>query len=398
MIRGRNIIAIASNWHFDPTSKHHVMRILAEENHVVWVNYHGSRRPQLNKGDLSAIWNKLGQIRQGPEQITPTLTVLTPLLLPLPGSRWARSLNQQLVVRQIRRVLRRLPDQPVQLWSFAPDVDYLVGRFNEELDLYYCVDEFSAFSTYDAATIQQLERALIDRCDLVITTARNLQNSKSAYHPHTYLVNHGVSYDHFARAMEPQTDIPEAIRGVPAPIFGYFGMVQDWLDQELIEAVARRHPDWSFVFLGKQEVAVDRLRTLPNVHLLGQVKFADLPGYCKAFDVGLIPFKINNLTINVNPIKLREYLAAGLPVVSTDLPEVRAYRPHVLIGENAENFESACRQALQQRSLYHRQQRQAAVRHETWPDKVREIAHYVQDIQGEIPAHLADRHALLPCN
>ena len=136
MISGKNIIAIASNWHFDPTSKHHVMKILSEQNHVLWVNYHGSRRPQVSAADARAIVGKLKQVAQGPSWVSDTMLVLTPLLLPLPGSRWARSVNRKLVALQIRRALKRLPSNPVQLWTFAPDVDYLAGQFDEELLLY----------------------------------------------------------------------------------------------------------------------------------------------------------------------------------------------------------------------------------------------------------------------
>ncbi len=377
MISGRNIIAIASNWNFDPTSKHHIMKILSQQNRVLWVNYHGSRRPQVTGQDFRSIVAKLRQFTRGPEQVSENLTVLTPLVIPFPGSRVVRAINRRLMVRQIRAVLARFPRQPVQLWSFAPDVDYLVGEFDEELDLYYCVDEFSAFSTYDRETILQLERTLIRKCDLVITTARPLQDSKAVLHPNTHLVLHGVSYDHFASATEDYTAVPDNVKNISAPIFGYFGMIQDWFDQPLLVELARRHPDWSFVLLGKAEVSVEAFRSLPNVHLLGQVPFASLPGYCKAFDVGLIPFVINPLTIHVNPIKLREYLAAGLPVVSTDLPEVRAYQPYVRIGRSVDEFERACMAALQERTLLHRRRRQESVRCETWEGKVEQLSRLV---------------------
>ncbi len=386
MISGKNIIAIASNWHFDPTSKHHVMKILSERNHVLWVNYHGSRRPRVSASDALAVFRKLRQVAQGPEWVSETMLVLTPFLLPLPGSATARKLNRTLVTHQIRKALKQFPRQPVQLWSFAPDVDYLVGRFDEEMDLYYCVDEFSEFSGYDREAIQQLERRLIERCDVVVTTAGNLQDAKSKLHPNTYLVTHGVSYEHFASARDDAVQVPQAMRdrcdmhGMRAPVFGFFGMIADWIDLDLIAVLARRRPEWSFVLLGQQSTSIDACADLSNVHLLGQVPFNALPGYCKAFDVGLIPFRINRLTLHVNPIKLREYLAAGLPVVSTDLPEVRRYRPHVHVARSIDEFEKACEQALQERTAQHRARRQAAVRNETWRDKVEQLSALVVDV------------------
>ncbi len=379
MISGKNIIAIASNWHFDPTSKHHVMKILSEQNNVLWVNYHGSRRPQVSASDARAVLRKLKQVAQGPEWVSETMLVLTPFLLPLPGSATARTINRTLVTRQIRKALKQFPRQPVQLWSFAPDVDYLVGRFDEEIDLYYCVDEFSEFSGYDREAIQRLERRLIERCDVVVTTAGHLQDAKSKLHPNTHLVTHGVSYEHFARACDDTVQIPQAMHGTRAPVFGFFGMIADWIDLDLIAELARRRPEWSFVLLGQQSTSIDACADLSNVHLLGRVPFDALPGYCKAFDVGLIPFRINRLTLHVNPIKLREYLAAGLPVVSTDLPEVRRYRPHVHIGRSLDEFEKACERALQERTDHHRELRQAAVRNETWRDKVEQLSALVED-------------------
>ncbi|MFO0973293.1 MAG: glycosyltransferase family 1 protein, partial [Phycisphaerae bacterium] len=122
MITGRTIICLASAWDYDPTSKHHVMRVLSQhDNEIVWVNYHASRRPRASAADLRTIARKLAGAARRPQQVVPHITVVTPLVLPLPGSAAAAAINRALVVRQVRRVLRGLPDRPVQLWSFAPD-------------------------------------------------------------------------------------------------------------------------------------------------------------------------------------------------------------------------------------------------------------------------------------
>lgn len=374
MLTGRNIIAIASNWHFDPTSKHHVMSLLSRHNDVLWVNYHGSRRPRACAADLTAMLRRIRQVGRAPQPIGERMRAITPLVIPLPGAEWARRVNRKWVAGQIRAALRGLPRRPVQLWSFAPDVDYLAGQFGEELDLYYCVDAFSEFTHYDAGAIARREAALMARCDVVITTARHLYDAKRALHGNVHLVPHGVSFDHFARAADPQLAVHPALRQIPRPIFGFFGMIQDWVDLELVGTIARRRPEWSFVFLGRAEVPLQPWDHQANIHFLGQVPFADLPSYCKGFDVALIPFKVNALTRAVNPIKLREYLAAGLPVVASDLPEVRAYQPHVLTARTPQAFEAACAQALQQRTPEHQRRRQDAVRHETWERKVEQLS------------------------
>ncbi len=140
MIEDRIIVCLASNWRIDPTSKHQVMKLLSQRNHVLWVNYHASRRPQASVQDARAILWKLRQVFGGIEEISPTLHVLTPMLVPLPGFPGVGEANRALLVRQLQHAMAALPRRPVQVWSFAPDAAYLVGRLREECFLYYCVD------------------------------------------------------------------------------------------------------------------------------------------------------------------------------------------------------------------------------------------------------------------
>lgn len=374
MIEDRNIVCLASNWHIDPTSKHQVMKLLAERNHVLWVNYHASRRPQASVQDLRAIVRKLGQICGGVEEITPTLRVLTPMLVPLPGFPGVQTANRILLMRQLRRAMAALPRRPVQVWSFAPDAGYLVGRLREECFLYYCVDEFSEFEGYDKQRTQRLERDEMQAASLVITTSASLQETKSPFNPRTHLVTHGVDYEHFAAATHPDTAIPDDVRDIPKPIFGFYGLIQHWVDVALVAEVARRRPAWSFVMIGETLKDVEPYRHLPNLHFLGRRPYASLPGYTKAFDVGLIPFELNELTRNVNPIKLREYLSAGLPVVSSPLPEVVHYKDLVYLAANADEFETACERALAESTPERRAARQAAMTRETWAAKVEQLS------------------------
>jgi glycosyltransferase involved in cell wall biosynthesis len=150
---------------------------------------------------------------------------------------------------------------------------------------------------------------------------------------------------------------------------GFFGLIRDWVDLDLLAEVARARPEWHIVMIGDSAVDLSPYRTLPNMHFLGHRSYADLPAYCKGFDMGLIPFKINDLTRAVNPIKLREYLAAGLPVVSTPLPEVILYSHLIEVADTAEEFVCAVKASLASapdaRSL-----RRTAMAQETWPAKL----------------------------
>ena len=260
----------------------------------------------------------------------------------------------------------------MQIWSFTPDISYLLGQFGEEKVLYYCVDDHASFTGYDRNQVLRDEEDLCRRADLVVTTSTALQEAKRQFNPNTILVSHGVDYEHFAKAVSNNLPTPADIAGIPHPRLGFFGLIRDWVDLDLLAEVARKRPDWHFVLIGDSTVDLAPYRLLPNMHFLGRKPYAELPAYCKEFDVGLVPFKINDLTKAVNPIKLREYLAAGLPVVSTPLPEVRSCGSLVEVADASECFAAAIAKMLAEGGN-HREFRSAAMAAEAWPEKVDEI-------------------------
>ncbi len=378
MIRGRNILCIASSWYEHPTSKQHVMRLLARQNHVIWVNYHASRRPTLTRRDAHAALGRLRRICTGGRRVLPGLDVISPPTIPWPESRLARAVNARLLALAIRRALRRLPPRPLQLWLFTPDVPELIPRFELEHVVYYCVDDFAAFSGFNTRLIESLEGRTLAASDTVIVTSETLFAERRPRHPHVHLVPHGVDFEHFAAAANwPADNIPADVRDIRGPVFGYFGLISDYVDLELIAATACRRPDWSFVLLGRATCPLGPIMGLPNVHVLGGRPYEELPAYCARFDVGLIPFRLNRLVRAVNPIKLREYLAAGLPIVSAPLPAVMEYVPDVFPAQTVEEFVAAGEAALRARDTQHRRARQERVRCEGWSCRVEELSRIV---------------------
>jgi len=323
-LRGRDIVVFSNDWDGDPLSKTHIMRILARDNRILWVNSIGNRAPKATTHDLQRIWKKLGTFTEGIREVEPNLFVLAPLAIPFYGSDVIRATNRELLRIQIRRAMKKLGFQRPISWSFLPASAPVSGTLGEDFVVYHCVDEFSAFSDTNGKHIAELEDRLLRRADLVITSAERLRENKAKVNPRTVLVRHGVDYRHFVKACDPATPIPSDIAKLPKPVIGFFGLVADWVDQDAIIATAKAHPEGSLVILGKVAPDCDAgpLKAVPNIHMLGRKRYDELPGYCKAFDVSLMPFTVNELTLNANPLKVREYLAAGLPCVSTDIPEV----------------------------------------------------------------------------
>ena len=380
MISGRIILCIANSWDYDPTSKHHLMKILSRTNDVVWIDYHGTRRPELSGADLRAGWHVLRRCARGIRRVNPSILQVTPLVIPGVTSRPLRKLHELMLIAQIRRAIRSVDgwqDKPLQIWSFAPDVPFLAGQFEEECFVYYCVDEYSQFEGIDAERVRAAEHELLDRADVVVTTSEPLRKTKGARRPDVALVRHGVDYDHFASAWRSPPPPPKDLDSVPRPIFGFFGLIQFWVDSTLIAEVAARRPDYSFVLIGDCVVNVPVLKRLPNVFLLGRRSYQHLPAYCAAFDAGLMPFTRSAMTRNVNPIKMHEYLAAGLPVISTSLPEAERFPGPITIADTAEGFAEACDQVLAAAHPGRRRAISKIVERESWRSKVEYLSELI---------------------
>jgi glycosyltransferase involved in cell wall biosynthesis len=350
------------------------MRLLARHNRVLWVNSIGYRTPSVNKADMGRIWKKLKAARQPLREVEPNIFVLNPLAIPAYGLKTARAINRLWLKRQVKKAMCALDFRKPINWVFNPAAAVIAGKLGESLLLYQCVDEYSAFSGVKSQAIADLEEQLLRKSDLVLVSAERLRDSKSKVNPKTVLVRHGVDFSHFRKALDPATVIPEEVRDLPRPIIGFFGLIADWVDVELMAEVAKRFSSGSLVVLGKTTTDTTVLKQQPNVHLLGRKPYQDLPAYCKAFDVALNPFRINELTLNANPLKVREYLAAGLPVVSTDIPEVTVLG-QCRTARDRENFiievEAALKKPGPQLEI------SEAIRAESWEARLDEIDNHL---------------------
>jgi len=382
VLEGRVIVCIASSWDYDPTSKHHIMKLLSRSNDVVWVNYHGTRRPRLTPADLRAALRTAFNVLRGTRRVSDSFVQITPLVIPGASNGLLRRVHEKLVASQIRRAVAAVDPggaRPVQVWSFAPDVPHLVGELAEECFVYYCVDEHTQFAGVNAERIAEAEDQLTRRADLVITSSKPLFDSRRTIRPDAVLMRHGVDFDHFASAWRRELPVPEDLAAIPAPRLGFFGVLHYWIDVNLIAAVAGLRPDYSFVLIGEKLADVSVLEQLPNVFLLGRRPNAVLPAYCAHFCAGLMPFKQTALTHYINPIKMAEYLAAGLPAVSTPVPEARRYDGPVTIAETAEAFAAACDKCVSSDRPERREEISGVVRNDSWLSRVERLSDLIEE-------------------
>jgi glycosyltransferase involved in cell wall biosynthesis len=208
------------------------------------------------------------------------------------------------------------------------------------------MDELSKFSGAPPEIVER-ELKLLSHSDVVFTGGRRLFEAKSRLHPNCHFYGCGVDWEHFGRALDTATATPAELNALPRPVFGYFGVIDERLDYELLVALADACPGWSLVMIGPVlKVDEQGLPRRPNLHWLGQRPYADLPALCKGFDVCLMPFALNEATEYINPTKALEYMATGRPIVSTAVPDVvRNFGEVVQIARSHDRFVSLCRQA-----------------------------------------------------
>ena len=369
---GRDMLCFSHDWTGDPLSKTHLMRLLAHDNRILWVNSIGYRTPSLgNKRDLGRIVQKLRAATEAVREVERNIFVLNPLSVPAFGNRLLRGLNSRSLRWQVRRAIEETRlQEPCKL-----GVQSRSGRSRRIARrariIYYCVDEYTAFHGVDSAGLRA-HRAMFDhQGPFDNRVGREAIEPRNARHTRALLIRHRVDYDHFASTIRAETAIPEDLARLPKPVIGYFGLIaDDWVDIPLLVHVGRSFPTGSLVMLGKTTMDVSALEHEPNIHLLGRRPYASLPGYCKGFDVAIIPFPVNEVTLNANPLKAREYLAAGLPVVSTAIPEVEVLG-QCLIGRTQEEFVSRIREALL--SAGPSATRSRSMESESWAARVEEI-------------------------
>jgi len=388
VLRGRDIVCVGfADWDAELwTNQHHLMSRLARENRVLFVESLGLRQPQLAGKDLTRIARR---VRRGlaPPRAVDGLHVLSPLVIPLHRFRLARELNRRLLPLLVRRAARRLGFERPILWAYVPQAEALLDALDPTLVVYHCVDDIAAQPGIDGASFRAAEERFAKRADLVLASAPSLAARMRTLNVDVLDAPNVADTALFAKALEPGP-VDAALDALPQPRAVFTGaVVATKLDVPLLVELARARPAWSFALVGPvgpgdPRTDVSALAAEPNIHLLGARDYAELPAVLRGADVGLIPYARNELTDAIFPMKVYEYLAAGLPVVATRLPSIGAVR-EVATASDAPGLAALIDNALGHDGPARRAARSQAAEAHSWDARLAEIGAAIEALEAD---------------
>ena len=381
LLRGHDIVCFSSiDWQFIWQGHQEIMSTLAANgNRVLFVENTGVRAPSLR--DLPRVTQRLRNWWKGTKGFRrerENLFIYSPILLPFPYSSVLRRVNRFLLTRALNRWMRAAGFGRPIVWTFLPTplVRDVIRDIDPAISVYYCIDDFSS-SSHGARKITRSEEQLCSEVDLVFVTSEKLRQKAARFSDRVTLFPFGVSYMKFEQVRLAPDQIPADLAALPRPIVGYVGGIHQWIDMEMLAHVARRMPEATFALVGPLQMDVSAA-DVPNVHFLGRKAHDDIPRYVKGFDVGIVPYLLSEYTANVYPTKLNEYLAMGIPVVATDLPEIRRFNqehgPSVTIAKDADQFVAALRTVLRPSTDQEKASRIEVAKENSWQARIAQMS------------------------
>ncbi|HZZ01579.1 glycosyltransferase [Paraburkholderia sp.] len=359
------------------TNKQHTASILAARGwRVLYVESVGFRSPKVGSGrDWARLWRRLWRGVQslvlGPPRRAENIWVLSPLMVPaghhLP---FVRSLNQTLLRFSVTRFAKSRRFRDPVVWTYHPYMLDAIATLPRGPLVYHCVDDIAAIPGVDVDAFRNAQQALVARCEAVFTTAMSLKETCQPFNSNTHFFGNVVDEAHFGEA-RAEGALPPELAAIPEPRLVYHGVLSDFkVDFPLLLQTAQARPQWQWVIIGEEREGqrselLAQLARLQNVHLLGYRSYQTLPRYMRGMQVGVLPTLLNEYTRSMFPMKFYEFLAAGLPVVSTPLDFAKEPRAGLEVGGDREAFVAAIEIQLARGKLSADEAR-AAVGDNTW--------------------------------
>jgi glycosyltransferase involved in cell wall biosynthesis len=338
---------------------------------------HLLRYPELRK-------RRMHRWQEGLFNLDHNLWVVSPPPF-IPGRYYSlviQRLNSRLALSWASRYKKRLGfDAPI-LWVYKPEHGGLVGKLDERLSIYHCIDEWTAgTSGRKRAIISKLETELLSKVDLVFANSPPTYATKRSLNPNTFRIPSAADVPLFSKALEPDYPVHPAIARIPRPRIGYSGTIN--------EHIARSHPDWNLVLVGSpypwtmQAPALQKIEAMPNVHFLGHFSFDEMPSLIKGMDICLLPYVSDERGQYRSPLKLYEYLAAGKPVVSIVQPEANEFAKFIYLASSPDEFVAQIERALDQDSSQRQRERLSIAQANSWNHRVDSMESILQGFLKE---------------
>ncbi|MFQ5400875.1 MAG: glycosyltransferase [Anaerolineae bacterium] len=375
------LILSSTDWHGNWGSRQQIARLWAAHGRrVLYVERmagweHLARYPDLRR-------RRIRRRREGVMEVEPGVWLAAPPPL-LPGRYYLPAIarfNAAWVRAWLRPILRRLGFAAPLLWLYKPEQAALAGQFGAVGTVYHCIDEWTVGTAgRKKRVIIQLEAELLRRADVVFANSRLTFENKRPFNPHTYRLPSGVNIRHLQAVSDPNLLVPEEVAHLPRPVLAYVGNVDERIDLDGLMRLAQARPSWTLLFIGRVNrlaVDIEPLAALSNVILLGERPFAQLPALLRAADLCLLPYVQSEAARYRSPLKLYEYLATGLPIVSAPHPEVEEFRHLVTITPAAE-FAAGIAAALAADTPEKRRARQETVAAHSWESRFAQILRHL---------------------
>jgi glycosyltransferase involved in cell wall biosynthesis len=364
-----DLLVFGEDWGGLPSSTQHLISHLSNHHKTVWINSIGLRRPRICRHDIKRMWHKMTSgnhvVSDQPVLPNDNFHIVNPKTIPAPHYKLERRIASRLIAAQVKPVIKKAALRSPILWMSLPTAIDVADNIDHAALIYYCGDDFSSLAGVDHETVRQHEQKLVEKADLIIAASDTL----AAHFPaeKTRILPHGVNYPLFSTPTERAKDLVNDGR----PIAGFYGSISKWLDLDLLTQTITRLPDWHFVFIGAAVIDVNALNQFDNVTFLGERAHELLPSYVQHWTACLLPFINNQQIQHCNPLKLREYLASGRPVISTEFPALAPYLAFVTTVKSVDEMVLALTNAIPKDINCHQQ---LAVSNQTWSSQADKVS------------------------
>ena len=346
--RSPDFVVFSDDWGEHPSSCQHIFRHIAKNHRVLWVNTIGMRNPTFSWADARKVVVKGSKMFRRRREAAATgndhhVTVCQPFMLPGTDSRMVRAFNARSVTGKVRARLDQLDMRDPVVVATVPNASEYPELLRGRKVIYYCVDDFSLWPGLEADVVRNMEANLIERANSIIAVSDTLYRRLAKSGKPTRLLTHGVDLEMFSTPVESELPL---LNEIPKPRVGFFGLIDGRMDWELIVSLAQQMPDTAFVLAGPVDASARQLPQIANVHVVGAVRYAELPQLIAGLDVLILPYRAGPLAAALSPLKLKEYLATGKPVISAPIEAAAEWADTLTIACTPDEWVECTRRAL----------------------------------------------------